>query len=116
MKAKKVLITGLCSLLGLASCNSTKNNVEEKASEEVLKINQTLLKEGFTYGTMVHSTEEGDCQWTIALESGIYYDPINLEDVYKTEGVTLYFKFRPLRRASRCNKANPIELEEVKKN
>ena len=77
------------------------------------------LSDGFTAGTVVFSTVENDCAYTIKVTNAdkqtVYYDPINLEDDVKKDNLKVTFKFRSLKMANRCNKANPISVSEIKK-
>ena len=47
-------------------------------------------------------------------KNGVYYlDPINLEDKYQLAGLEVWFKYSGLRRMNRCQKANPIAIQEI---
>ncbi|WP_146090724.1 hypothetical protein [Aureitalea marina] len=79
---------------------------------------EKMIAEGFAAGTVVLSDEPRDCPVTIRLEgtdTTTYYDPVEIDDAFKTEGLKVWFKFRGLRMANRCQKANPIAIEEIKK-
>ncbi len=107
-----ILLIGAAVVL-FASCKNTKevaqDNAEQKITEEIVD-----LKE-YTTGVIVYSEKEGDCEYTIKLKDGLFYDPINLEDAYKVDGMAVYFKFRGLRMLNRCNKANPVSIEKMVK-
>lgn len=111
MKTTLILL-GTAALLCFVSCKNTKevakDNIDEKVTEE--KFDPT----GYTAGVIVYSQDKDDCEYTIKLKDGLFYDPINLEDGYKKEGMAVYFKFRGLRMRNRCNKANPISIEEIR--
>lgn len=111
MKTTLILL-GAVTLLCFASCKNTeevaKDNIEEKVAEE--KFDPT----GYTAGVIVYSKDKDDCEYTIRLKDGLFYDPINLEDSYKKDGMAVYFKFRGLRMMNRCNKANPVSIEEMR--
>jgi len=114
MKATLLLATAFCSLLSLSSCKSTQEIEEQQLIETKMAQKETLLKEGFTAGTIIHSTEEGDCEWTIKLDNGIYYESLIMKDEFKKDNLEVFFKFRPLRRMSKCTKANPVEIVEMR--
>ena len=114
MKATVLIATALCSLLSLSSCKSTQEVDEQQLIETKMAQKETLLKQGFTAGTIVHSTKEGDCEWTIKLDSGIYYESLIMKDEFKKDNLEVFFKFRPLRRMRKCTKANPVEIVEMK--
>ncbi len=107
-----LLVLGTVALLCFNSCKNTekvaKDNIEEKVAEEAFD------PTGYTSGIIVYSKEKDDCEYTIKLKDGLYYDPINLEDSYKKDGMAVYFKFRGLRMMNRCTKANPVSIEEMR--
>lgn len=99
-----------------ASCSSTKEAANKSRNEVTTTIDQNALKEkGFSSGTIVYSDKEGDCEYTIAVDTGATFDPINLADEYKEDGITVWFTFRGLRMANRCLSANPVEINEMVK-
>lgn len=106
-----LLLLGAAALLCFTSCKNTeevaKDNMEEKVAKE------TFDPTGYTAGVIEYSKEKDDCEYTIKLKEGLYYDPINLEDGYKKDGMAVYFKFRGLRMMNRCPKANPVSIEEM---
>lgn len=112
MKTTLILL-GAAALLCFGSCKNTeevaKDNVEEKATEAAFD------PAGYTSGVIEYSKEKDDCEYTIKLKEGLYYDPINLEDDFKKDGMAVYFKFRGLRMMNRCTKANPVSIEEMVK-
>lgn len=96
------------------ACNGTKETLNTKASE-YMEQEKEMIAQGFTKGTIEHSRAEGDCEYTIKLEDGRYFESSDLKDEYKEDGMNVWFSFRPLRRMSMCNKANPVSIEEMKK-
>ena len=79
---------------------------------------QKMTEAGYLAGTIVMSKEEGDCPVMIRVDgddSTYYLDPINLDKAMEVENSKVWFKFRPLRMANRCTRANPISLEDIKK-
>ena len=120
----KILLFGFA--LSVISCNSSKtsSNAETPSSTETstntnAMDEQQLIADGFLKGAIEFSEMEGDCPYTIKLknDSGEFYylDPINLEESFKSDGEEVWIKFQGLRRMNRCNKANPIEILEIKK-
>jgi len=107
-----LLVLGALALLCFTSCKNTKevakDNIEEKVAEEKFD------PAGYTAGVIVYSKEKDDCEYTIKMKDGLHYDPINLEDGYKKDGMAVYFKFRGLRMMNRCPKANPVSIEEMR--
>jgi len=75
-----------------------------------------MMADGYTMGTIVASTAEGDCPFVISSEidgNAVMYDPINLEETYKQDGMKVWYKFNGLRMMNRCEKANPVNLSEI---
>jgi hypothetical protein len=96
---------------GIISSCATKKDSEKSSLEET-----KMLESGFSKASMVESKIEGDCPYTIQLsEGGVFLDPINLDDAYKKQGEKIWVKYRGLRRMNRCDKANPVEIEEIQK-
>jgi hypothetical protein len=116
----KILTTTALLLLfiGTSCCTSGKiKNKDEKENTSAMSI-EKMTEEGFTSGTIVASQEEGDCPFVIKSEvagSTVMYDPINLEESFKEDGMKIWYKYRGLRMANRCTKANPVSLEEIQK-
>jgi hypothetical protein len=112
----RTLLIALC-LFMTASCTSKKTIANETSKSAVNTMNPAeMISNGFTFGTIEESTKEGDCLFTIRMgdaKEKAFYDPINLDDNFKKDGMEVFFKFRGLRMMNRCNKANPIEILEV---
>ena len=106
-----LLLIGTAGLLCFASCKNTEEAAKYKTDKKVTE--EAFDPTGYTSGTIIYSEEKDDCEYTIKLKGGLYYDPINLEDSYKKDGIAVYFKFRRLRMANRCNKANAVSIEEM---
>lgn len=102
-----------CLFLTIA-CNGTKETMATKANE-TMEQEKAMMEQGFTKGTMVHSKEEGDCEYTIKLEDGRYFESTDLKETFMKDGVTVWFTYRPLRRMNKCEKANPVAINEMKK-
>lgn len=113
---KGILIIGVLTMIfsSAASCSSTKKVTE--AEEAKTKITETAMKEkGYSSGIIIYSEEEGDCEYSIQVNTGATFDPINLADEFKNHKEKVWFTFRGLRRANRCPKANPVEIEDMQK-
>jgi len=108
--------TTLILVLVLFSCNSTNKSVSDSSEKESKLETSKMTEAGFLAGEISFSKKEGDCPITIKVEgkNGVYYlDPINLSEDFKKEGEKVWFKFGPLRRMNRCEKASPISIIEV---
>ncbi len=103
------------------SCSSTGKTVNENAKSDDVAVldssDKSMMEAGFLKGTVIYSEKEGDCPYTIDLESEDYnylLDPINLEEKYKKDGASVWVKFGGLRMANRCVKANPVSITEIR--
>lgn len=102
----------------MVSCNSGSKVTEEDQNDtkKAEMMAEKMQEEGFYSGTIVFSDVEGDCTYTIDLDSDDYtylLDPINLEENYKKAGMKIWLKFSGLRMASRCANANPVSIIEI---
>jgi hypothetical protein len=116
MKFLKIAIVSFCFCLA-ACCTSKKAASDSETSNLKTTMTDTeMLNAGFNSGTIVASTKDGDCPFVINVDGAdvLMYDPTNLEDAYKENGMKVWFKFRGLRMMNRCTKANPVELLEMK--
>lgn len=118
----KILKTAFVLLVVIAtsSCNSSKTSKNETKnnSNAMMADSKTMMANGFTMGTIVASTVEGDCPYVISSEidgNKVLYDPINMEEMYMKDGMKIWYKFNGLRMMNRCDKANPVSLTEVQK-
>lgn len=102
----------------ISGCNSIKERPIQNPKGSIKKNKTTkLIPEGFTAGVIQESTKKGDCLFTILVtskgEESLYFDPINLDEAYKKNGLAVFFKYRPLRMMNRCQRANPVEIQEI---
>ena len=74
-----------------------------------------MMESGFSMATVVASKTEGDCPFTIKMEDGTLFDPINLEDGFKKHDTKIWVKYSGLRMMNRCVKANPVRIDEIQK-
>ncbi|MBT0606908.1 hypothetical protein [Aequorivita echinoideorum] len=109
-----VMITLSCKPLERVPQDERENEREviaEKISAE------KMLEDGYLPGRIIFSDIEDDCRYTIQLKDDktefYYVDPINLSDEFHRDGQTVWVKFTGLRRANRCSKANPVELNAI---
>lgn len=91
-----------------------------KAAEiEAQKIEaEKMLAEGFLPGRIIYSDIADDCEYTIQLKNEkqdfFYVDPINLNKKFSNDEQTVWVKLTWLRRMNRCEKAVPVEINEIK--
>ena len=102
----------------ISGCNSIKERPIQNPKGSIKKNKTTkLIPEEFTAGVIQESTKKGDCLFTILVTSkgkeSLHFDPINLDEAYKKNGLAVFFKYRPLRMMNRCQRANPVEIQEI---
>jgi len=113
----KVLIIVLT--FSFSSCNTTNKAVDktENTENNTIEMNiKEMASKGYLAGQISFSKVQGDCPITIKVEgeNGTYYlDPIDLSEEFKNDGEQIWFKFGPLRRMNRCDKASPISIIEI---
>ncbi len=105
-------------VLVVSGCNTIKERPIQNPESQITKIKKAeLIPEGFTAGVIQENTKKEDCLFTILVTSNsgepLYFDPINLDEAYKKDGIALFFKYRPLRMMNRCQRANPVEIQEM---
>lgn len=109
---RNVVIIITLNIIMISGCNTPKNgsNVD---SEQLINDMKT---EGYIAGEIVSSDVEEDCAFTIRMNGDVreFLDPVNLDDKYKIDKLTVWFQFRSLRIPNRCEKARPIEIIEIK--
>jgi len=97
------------------SCTCKKTVIEAKNESDTVTETK-MLEAGFKKATIVASTVKGDCPYTLKVDGeNNLFDPINLEETYKSSGMQVWFTYHPLRMMNRCEKANPIEIVEMRK-
>ncbi|MEZ4874407.1 MAG: hypothetical protein R2793_02875 [Flavobacteriaceae bacterium] len=101
------------------SCSSTKKTTSSMAdSTTTVTDSKKMMENGFLAGTIVSSQAEGDCPFVIEVQGadGAYFlDPVNLEESYKKGGEKIWFTFTGLRMMNRCEKATPVNINEIQK-
>lgn len=116
------------SLLALTlSCNSTKSSADDTKTsdvksekvEQMKAMDSKMETEGFSLGTVMY-IKNSECPYIIVDEkSGVKFDPVNFDNKefssYKNDAEKVYYKCRYLRMKNRCNEAQPVEIESIKK-
>ncbi|GEQ84665.1 hypothetical protein ULMS_01730 [Patiriisocius marinistellae] len=114
----RTLILTLCISI-TACCTSKKSttdaNMDSTEKSEIMMTDAKMMEAGFKQGVIVASNIEGDCPFTIKIDGDQPYflDPINLDDMYKKDGMKIWFTFNGLRMMNRCEKANPVNVNEI---
>ncbi len=114
MIVRSILITLLVFMTACCSSKKSSANATQKANETMMT-DAKMMEAGFKSGTIVASKIEGDCPFTIEMagEQPYFLDPINLGEKYKKNGMEIWFTFTGLRMMNRCEKANPINVNEM---
>ncbi|EDM44327.1 glycyl-tRNA synthetase [unidentified eubacterium SCB49] len=108
-----IKFTIIGSLFLVLACNSAKDISTEQITEN-LEQEKEMLAQGFTKGTIVYSDIEGDCEYTIKLDDGRFFESTDLKEDFKKDGKIVWFTYGPLRRMNKCEKASPVSIIEMK--
>ncbi len=100
-------------LFFFTSCNSRKN-MDTKTFIKSEKYKK-MISDGYTFGKIIKSNVKGDCEFSIKISDSLYYDPVNLSDLYRKDKLEIWFKFTRMRRMNRCQKALPITINDIVK-
>jgi len=111
----KLILVGLVTFL---SCDATKNVAEDSGINKEPMVSKEDM-EGFSLG-IIEYVKNSDCSYMIVDEkSGEKFDPINFDKKeyldFKKDKQLIYYKYRRLRMANRCNNIQPVEIESIKK-
>lgn len=114
MIVRSIFMVLLISLT--ACCSSKKSSANTQTENDNTMTEEKMIAADFKSGTIVASKAEGDCPYTIKMdgETSYFLDPINLEENYKKDGLKVWFTFTGLRIMNRCEKANPINVNEMR--
>ena len=120
-------ITTISLITFVFSCDASKSVADKNtpsetiinSQSETINTNPKMLDEGYSKGTVAY-LKDSKCSYIIIDEkTGVKFDPININtkefSVFKKDTERVYYKYRPLRMANRCNEAQPIEIESIKK-
>lgn len=109
-----IKFTLISCLFLLMACNGAKETAATQISEKMTQ-EKEMLALGFTKGTIVYSDKEGDCEYTIKLEDGRFFESMDLKEEYMVDGMKVWFSYAPQRRMNTCQKANPVGINDMKK-
>lgn len=117
MILRTLLLTICISITACCTSKKTATDVATvvKSTTQNIMTESKMIAAGFKEGKIIASKDEGDCPFVIEMpgDQAYFLDPINLTEPFKKDGMNIWFKFRGLRIANRCPKANPITLEEI---
>ncbi len=109
-----ILIASLALIIG---CTSTKNTQPTETTMDESSEAKEMIAKGFLMGTIKAYETEGNCPFVIEVagETPYYLDPIDLDESFKQNDMKVWFTFFGLRMMNRCEKANPVKINEIKK-
>lgn len=110
---KKVLQIALIFLAVTSIGCKAKEKQEEAVKQEVTKDTSANKFEGYTKGTIVDKTGLDGCKFVIKVREDKHFEPVNLDEKFMQDGLTVYFKYRLSRAASICMFGQPIILSEI---
>ena len=96
----------LVLVLTFSQCISTKKSIPNQQ-------NLIMTKKGFTKAVIVDKTGLDGCSFLIQASDSIMYEPINMEDKYKKDGLRVYIKYKRSRKATTCMNGQPIIISEI---
>ena len=110
----------LFSMALMSCCSGQKKAAENNAAEtnnEVTMNTQKMMEAGFKQASIMASEETDDCPFIMKMagNDSDLLDPVNLDEKYMKHDVKIWVKFRSLRMKNRCDKARPVEIEEIQK-
>jgi hypothetical protein len=137
---KKVLLISFCIFLFACSSSKEKKKVSlkpkkenshiEKDKVELIKLDSTNLKyasknpikstfineteSGLTTGRILDKSKTSGCSFVILVNDSIVFEPVNLEDKYKTHGLKIIFGYRKSRAMTTCMMGQTIITTKVR--
>lgn len=113
---KSIILSTIICFGVFTACKSgvNKNTSQVEAKSQSSTRDQKLLQAGYTYGVITDKTGLDGCTFVIYGDSSRAFEPYNLEEEYKKDGLKIYFKYRLSRAPSICQHGQPIILSEIK--
>ena len=108
---KELSVSLLVFFCVTSCCTIQKTTFNEKKNDT-----HEMIMKGFLEAKISLSNKDCDCPVTLVVKgkNGTYYlDPINLDEKYHMDGLSVWIKYNGLRRMNRCQKANPITINEI---
>lgn len=99
-----------CSNKGVTSASDPQNTITSTEEDKIIVDNT------YSIGVVTQTKEIGDCEWVIKLGDGRIFETTNLKTEFKKDGNTVNFKYRGLRKLSKCKGATPVEITEINTN
>ncbi len=103
--------------LAIMSCGSANVDKSSSSKTETAKEAKKMTEAGYKKATVIASTKEGDCPFTLKMEGDVPYllDPINLDESYKSDGMKVWVTYSGLRMMNRCDNATPVSIKDIQK-
>jgi hypothetical protein len=104
----------------ISCCSGQKTGIENSASEtnnDITMDAQKMMEAGFKQASIMASEETSACPFIMKMagNDADLLDPINLDEKYMKQDMKIWVKYRNLRMQNRCDKARPVEIEEIQK-
>ena len=72
-----------------------------------------MTEKGYTKAVIVDKTGLDGCSFLIQASDSVIYEPINMEEKFKKDGLQVYLKFKRTRMATTCMNGQPIIISEI---
>jgi len=104
----KIIKFTLILVLALISsqCISTKKSIPNQQK-------LIMTEKGYTKAVIVDKTGLDGCSFLIQASDSVIYEPINMEEKFKKDGLQVYLKFKRSRMATTCMNGQPIIISEI---
>lgn len=91
--------------------HSTEINTPKLRKQPLFVENKKL---DYTFGKVVDRSKTGGCTFVILVNDSVVFEPINLEDKFKSDSLEIIFKFRKSRAMTTCMMGQPIIISKIK--
>ena len=111
-------------VFGCVGIKKKKGVINEKETE-IISLKKTksspkdsvyknMKKSGYTFGKVLDKTKTSGCTFVIQINDSTIFEPVNLEDKFKKEGLKIAFKYRKSRAMTTCMMGQTVVLSQVK--
>ncbi len=102
------------------STNTDLLNKTEKSGSKNAEVSKSeatysrLKKMGYSIGKLIDKSQTNGCSYIIKVNDSITFEPINLDDEFKKDGLEIAFKHKRSRAKTNCRMGQTIILVETK--
>lgn len=72
-----------------------------------------MSEKGFTKGVVIDKTGLDGCSFLIELNDSSIFHPINMDEEFRIEGITVFFKYKRSRKSTTCMNGQPVLVYEM---